>query len=78
MPLFDLYQRQIEEGDEIVLLDGSVRPFTVVDAGSVLQGQGVRLVKMQCNLTLPLPPEVQGITALIVKKAEKKISGGNA
>lgn len=78
MPLFDVYGRQIEAGDEIILLDGGIRPFVVVDAGSVLQGKGVRIVKMQCNMDLPLPPEVQGITALIVKKAEKKISGGNA
>lgn len=78
MPLFDLYGREIEPGDEVILLDGSVRPFEVIDTGSILHGKGVRVVKMQCNLTLPLPAEVQGITALIVKKGEKKVASASA
>jgi hypothetical protein len=77
--LYDLFQRQIEAGDAIILKNSEAQPVVVVEVGelAVHPGPGappMRVVKLLVDITVMQPFDKPFIDAYLVKKGEKKPS----
>jgi hypothetical protein len=80
--LYDIFQRQVEAGDAIILKNLEAQPVIIVEIGelAIQPGPGappMRVVKMLVDVTLMIPMEQPVIPAYLVKKGEKKISSLN-
>ena len=80
--LYDLFQRQVEAGDAIILKNVEAQPLVVTEIGEIAVHPGpgappMRVVKVTVEITVMQPFDKPFIDAYLIKKGEKKLSTVN-
>ena len=78
--LYDLFQRQVEAGDAIILKNVEAQPMVVHDISEIAVNPGpgappMRTIKVLVEITVMQPFDKPFIDAYLVKKGEKKLTG---
>jgi hypothetical protein len=78
--IYDLFQRQCEAGDAIVLKNIEAQPFVITEIGEIAVNPGpgappMRVIKVTAQITVMQPFDKPFIDAYLVKKGEKVLAG---